>query len=101
MPRLTGRSACGGLVRLVGRACPSRGRRKPVQRPRAVLLSGLADPRDRRPGAGGMGPEPPEPTTSPLDRRDLLKILAGVGAANALGVAAWLALEALVGAGRA
>ena len=48
-----------------------------------------------------MQPEPPEPTTSPLDRRDLLKILAGVGAANALGVGAWLGLEALVDKGRA
>jgi len=48
-----------------------------------------------------MQPETPEPTTSPLDRRDLLKILAGVGAANVLGVGAWLGLEALVGKGRA
>jgi nitrate reductase NapA len=48
-----------------------------------------------------MQPETPEPTTSPLDRRDLLKILAGVGAANAMGVGAWLGLEALVGPGRA
>jgi nitrate reductase NapA len=48
-----------------------------------------------------MQPETPEPTTSPLDRRDLLKILAGVGAANALGVGTWLGLEALVGKGRA
>ncbi len=33
-----------------------------------------------------MQPETPEPTTSPLDRRDLLKIVAGVGAANVLGI---------------
>lgn len=78
--RLTCRSPCGGL----GKACPSRGRRKPVQRPRVVIPSGLPDPHDRRPGAGGMQPEPTEPTASPLDRRDLLKILAGVGAANSL-----------------
>jgi nitrate reductase NapA len=48
-----------------------------------------------------MQSETPEPTTSPVDRRDLLRILAGVGAANALGVGAWLGLEALVGQGRA
>jgi nitrate reductase NapA len=43
----------------------------------------------------------PENTQPILDRRDLLKIVAGVGAANVLGVGAWLGLEALVGPGRA
>ena len=36
-----------------------------------------------------------------LSRRDLLRILAGVGAANALGLATWGALEMIVPAGNA
>ena len=36
-----------------------------------------------------------------IDRRDLLRLLAGVAGANALGVATWGALEALLPKGNA
>ena len=42
-----------------------------------------------------------EDVESGLSRRDLLRILAGVAAANGLGAATWGALEALVPAGSA